>query len=49
LLELIDESSLVAPLERDFVVSADQISHLMKSLARRRVIQVSLGTQRIET
>jgi hypothetical protein len=35
LFELIDETPLVAPFERDFVVPADQISHLVKSRVRR--------------
>jgi len=33
LLQLIHESPLIAPFKRDFVVSADQVSHLVKSLA----------------
>jgi len=33
LLQLIDESPLVAPFERDFMVPADQVSHLVKSPA----------------
>jgi len=33
LLDLIDEAPLIAPLERDLVVPANQISHVMNSLA----------------